>query len=73
MLLSQFLPVVCVQNMWNEISFLFDKQVDEDLTARISMADVRYSFQDSTKVQAPNWMSPESTILFSFHFIVDLQ
>ena len=26
------------------------------------MADVRYSFQDSTKVQAPNWMSPESNI-----------
>jgi len=37
-------------------------QVDEDLTARVSMQDVRYSFQDITKVQSPNWMSPESRL-----------
>jgi len=37
----------------------FHMMVDEDLTVRISMPDVRYSFQDTTKVQAPNWMSPE--------------
>jgi len=34
--------------------------IDEDLTARISMQDVRYSFQDHTKVFRPNWMSPET-------------
>eukprot|EP00794_Sanderia_malayensis_P007501 gene7501-8332_t len=33
--------------------------MDDDLTARISMADVRFSFQDHTKVYKPNWMSPE--------------
>ncbi|XP_047126921.1 integrin-linked protein kinase [Hydra vulgaris] len=33
--------------------------IDEDLTARISMQDVRYSFQDHTKVFRPNWLSPE--------------
>lgn len=37
----------------------FHVMVDEDLTARISMQDVRYSFQDNTKVFNPNWMSPE--------------
>ena len=33
--------------------------VDEDLTARISMQDVRFSFQDDTKVYRPKWMSPQ--------------
>lgn len=34
--------------------------MDDDLTARISMADAKFSFQDHTKVSKPNWMSPES-------------
>ncbi|XP_065059348.1 integrin-linked protein kinase-like isoform X2 [Rhopilema esculentum] len=33
--------------------------MDDDLTARICMADARFSFQDSTKIQKPNWMAPE--------------
>ncbi|XP_057313315.1 integrin-linked protein kinase-like [Hydractinia symbiolongicarpus] len=37
----------------------FHVVIDEDLTARISMQDVRYSFQDHTKIFRPNWMSPE--------------
>ena len=40
-------------------------QMDDDLTARISMADARFSFQDHTKVSKPNWMSPESMAYFS--------
>lgn len=46
--------------------FILAQQIDEDLTARISMQDVRYSFQDHTKVFRPNWMSPES----EYHFLI---
>lgn len=38
----------------------FHVVIDEDLTARISMQDVRYSFQDNTKLFRPNWLSPET-------------
>ena len=33
--------------------------IDDDMTARISMQDVRFSFQDDTKVYRTNWMSPQ--------------
>lgn len=34
--------------------------VDDDLTARINMADARFSFQDKGRVYYPAWMSPEA-------------
>lgn len=37
----------------------FHVLMDDDLTARINMADTRFSFQDHTKVYKPNWLSPE--------------
>ncbi|KXJ17437.1 Integrin-linked protein kinase [Exaiptasia diaphana] len=33
--------------------------IDEDLTARISMADYRFSFMNLSKYESPNWMAPE--------------
>ncbi|CAH0729509.1 unnamed protein product, partial [Brenthis ino] len=34
--------------------------IDEDLTARINMADAKFSFQERGRVYAPAWMSPEA-------------
>ncbi|XP_038206267.1 integrin-linked protein kinase homolog pat-4-like [Zerene cesonia] len=34
--------------------------IDEDLTARINMADSKFSFQERGRVYAPGWMSPEA-------------
>ncbi|RWS03983.1 Integrin-linked protein kinase-like protein [Dinothrombium tinctorium] len=34
--------------------------VDEDLTARINMADAKFSFQDRNKLYHPGWMAPEA-------------
>uniref|UniRef100_A0A915PWB9 Protein kinase domain-containing protein n=2 Tax=Spirurina TaxID=6274 RepID=A0A915PWB9_9BILA len=34
--------------------------VDEDLTARISMADTKFSFQEVGRLYSPAWMSPEA-------------
>lgn len=34
-------------------------QIDEDLTARINMADSKFSFQEKGRVYYPAWMSPE--------------
>lgn len=34
--------------------------IDEDLTARISMADAKFSFQEKGRVYYPAWMSPEA-------------
>lgn len=33
--------------------------IDDDLTARISMADYRFSFMNLSKIESPNWMAPE--------------
>ncbi|XP_015763542.1 PREDICTED: integrin-linked protein kinase-like [Acropora digitifera] len=33
--------------------------IDEDLTARICMADYRFSFMNLSKIESPNWMAPE--------------
>ncbi|XP_046853243.1 integrin-linked protein kinase-like [Xenia sp. Carnegie-2017] len=33
--------------------------IDDDLTARIAMADYRYSFQDVKCIYQPQWMAPE--------------
>jgi hypothetical protein len=37
----------------------FLSQIDEDLTARINMADAKFSFQEKGRVYYPAWMSPE--------------
>ncbi|XP_022920038.1 scaffold protein ILK [Onthophagus taurus] len=34
--------------------------IDEDLTARINMADAKFSFQERGRVYYPAWMSPEA-------------
>ncbi|XP_065162667.1 integrin-linked protein kinase-like [Atheta coriaria] len=34
--------------------------IDEDLTARINMADCKFSFQEKGRVYYPAWMSPEA-------------
>ncbi|XP_076061926.1 integrin linked kinase isoform X2 [Oratosquilla oratoria] len=34
--------------------------IDEDLTARISMADAKFSFQEKGKVYSPQWFAPEA-------------
>lgn len=33
--------------------------IDDDLTARINMADAKFSFQEKNKYYHPNWMAPE--------------
>jgi len=34
--------------------------IDEDLTARINMADCKFSFQEKGRLYYPEWMSPEA-------------
>lgn len=34
--------------------------IDEDMTARISMADVKFSFQCPGRMYAPAWVAPEA-------------
>ncbi|KOB76415.1 Integrin-linked protein kinase [Operophtera brumata] len=36
--------------------------IDEDLTARINMADSKFSFQEKGRVYSPAWMSPEALL-----------
>ena len=41
-------------------------QIDEDLTARINMADAKFSFQEKGRIYQPAWMSPEGKFLYNF-------
>lgn len=41
--------------------FFFLFQIDEDMTARISMADAKFSFQCPGRMYSPAWMAPEGT------------
>lgn len=34
-------------------------QIDEDLTARINMADYKFSFHEKGKEYSPGWLAPE--------------
>ncbi|KAG7154657.1 Integrin-linked protein kinase pat-4-like [Homarus americanus] len=34
--------------------------IDDDLTARVSMADAKFSFQERGKLYSPQWFSPEA-------------
>ena len=34
-------------------------QIDEDLSARVSMADAKFSFQDKGRCYNPQWVAPE--------------
>ncbi|ETN59472.1 integrin-linked protein kinase [Anopheles aquasalis] len=38
----------------------FHVMIDDDLTARINMADAKFSFQERGRVYQPAWMSPET-------------
>ena len=38
-------------------------QIDNDFTARINMADYKFSFHEKHKEYSPAWMSPEGEIL----------
>ena len=40
--------------------------VDEDLQAKISMADTKFSFQERGRLYSPGWMSPEGILLEFF-------
>lgn len=35
------------------------RQIDDDLTAKICMADAKFSFQEKGKVYSPQWFAPE--------------
>lgn len=34
--------------------------IEEDLTARLNMADAKFSFQEKGRIYYPAWMSPEA-------------
>lgn len=36
--------------------------VDEDLTAKINMADTKFTFQERGRFYSPAWMAPEGTV-----------
>lgn len=38
--------------------------VDEELSAKISMADTKFSFQEVGRLYSPAWMSPEGSFYF---------
>lgn len=38
----------------------FHVLIDDDLTARINMADAKFSFQEKNKIYQPAWMAPEA-------------
>lgn len=42
-------------------------QIDEDMTARISMADAKFSFQCPGRMYSPAWMAPEGIFFYPFH------
>lgn len=44
-------------------TYFFLSQIDEDLTARVNMADAKFSFQEKGRVYYPAWMSPEGKLI----------
>lgn len=50
---------------------VINSQIDEDMTARISMADAKFSFQCPGRMYSPAWMAPEGIYsllsFFVFH------
>lgn len=40
-------------------------QIDEDMTARISMSDAKFSFQCPGRMYSPAWMAPEGIFFLS--------
>lgn len=58
--LKYFLETYCFKIMENKSqSTVLFAQIDEDMTARISMADVKFSFQCPGRMYAPAWVAPE--------------
>ncbi|VDL70010.1 unnamed protein product [Nippostrongylus brasiliensis] len=53
--ISQFMPFGSLYNVLHEQSL-----VDEELTAKLSMADTKFSFQEVGRIYSPAWMSPEA-------------
>ena len=44
----------------NSKHVLIDCLADDELTARVNMADARFSFQDKGKMYHPQWLAPEA-------------
>lgn len=44
-------------------------QIDEDMTARISMADAKFSFQCPGRMYSPAWMAPEGIYSLCFFLL----
>ncbi|MGH0128547.1 UNVERIFIED_CONTAM: hypothetical protein FKN15_040247 [Acipenser sinensis] len=47
--------------------------IDEDMTARISMADVKFSFQCPGRMYSPAWIAPEVFVYFAPRSLAALQ
>lgn len=54
--------VMLTHQMFDNVT---DLQIDEDMTARISMADAKLSFQCPGRMYSPAWMAPEGISLSS--------
>ena len=53
---------------WSILNFkkrLLSVQIDEDLTARINMADYKFSFHEKGREYSPAWMAPEGTAILA--------
>jgi hypothetical protein len=37
-------------------------KIDDDLTAKVNMADYGFSFSDKSKLHSPAWMAPEGKL-----------
>lgn len=51
-----------------KLPFSLSVKIDEDLTARINMADYKFSFHEKGKVYNPAWMAPEGKFLLACLF-----
>ena len=47
-------------------------QIDEDLTAKINMADYKFSFHEKGKLFSPAWCSPEGMCFISLWILYHL-
>ena len=54
----------CIHMRWDAVLFLL--QIDEDLTARVNMADYKFTFHEKGKEYNPSWMAPEGKWLFIY-------
>ncbi|XP_064209256.1 integrin-linked protein kinase-like [Anguilla rostrata] len=61
-IITHWMPYGSLYNVLHEgTNFVVDDPaIDEDMTARISMADVKFSFQCPGRMYSPAWMAPEA-------------